>query len=97
MAQFYTLDEDQFYDQTSTYEPIQRQIQEDTNRYFEEFDRQREQEKNGIILPDNYPFVWNNVDPKLKMNLDERYKKIRELNKERMDRIRKLNNELNNK
>ena len=44
-AQFYTLDEDQFYDQTSTYEPVQRSIQDSTNDYFDQLDRQREEQE----------------------------------------------------
>ena len=89
-AQFYTLDEDQFYDQTSTYDPVQRSIQRENDRYFDQNRRQAE-EQSGIIFPDNYPFVWNQIDSKLRMNLDERYLKIRKMNQERMDRIRELN------
>ena len=42
----YGLHEDQFYDPTSTYDPVQRQMQEDSNRYFDELERQaRESEQ----------------------------------------------------
>ena len=40
----YDLNEDQFYDPTSTYEPVQRSMQESSNRYFDELDRQRREQ-----------------------------------------------------